>query len=234
MDRRTAAFDPNLTFFGYPANEQSGFLIRRDRNGQRVTRLVLGWTPIRSARKLPSVHGLVYRAPGHARPPKDRVVPPSAIGPKGTVMRCAACSHENREGRKFCSACGARLILACPSCGAANEPDERFCGECGVAFAAATPPPPAAPRAPAAPEHLADKIRQARPALEGERKHITVLFADVKGSMTLAKQFDPEQWFGIVEDFLQSRGRRRASFRRHREPIHRGRHDGAVWRADRA
>jgi len=46
-------------------------------------------------------------------------------------------------------------------------------------------------------------LRQARPALEGERKHITVLFADVKGSMNLAERFDPEQWFRIVEDFFQ-------------------------------
>jgi class 3 adenylate cyclase/tetratricopeptide (TPR) repeat protein len=58
-------------------------------------------------------------------------------------------------------------------------------------------------RTPRPPEHLADKIRQARPALEGERKHITVLFADVKGSMNLAERFDPEQWFQIVEDFFQ-------------------------------
>ena len=56
-------------------------------------------------------------------------------------------------------------------------------------------------RTPPPPEQLTDKIRQARPALEGERKHITVLFADVKGSMALAERFDPEQWFGIVEDF---------------------------------
>jgi len=58
------------------------------------------------------------------------------------------------------------------------------------------------PRTPLPPEHLADKIRRARPALEGERKHITVLFADVKGSMNLAERFDPEQWFRIVEDFF--------------------------------
>jgi len=59
------------------------------------------------------------------------------------------------------------------------------------------------PRTPPPPKHLADKVRLARPALEGERKHITVLFADVKGSMNLAERFDPEQWFRIVEDFFQ-------------------------------
>ena len=118
-------------------------------------------------------------------------------------MRCAACAHDNREGRKFCTACGAALTLACPSCNAPSEPGERFCGDCGAALTTALPPPqPVAPRAPVPPQHLADKIRHARPALEGARKHITVLFVDVKGSMTLAERFDPEQWFRIVEDFF--------------------------------
>ena len=128
-------------------------------------------------------------------------------------MRCAACAHENRSGRKFCAGCGQPLHLACPSCGAANEPDESFCGECGGALAeglpvAAPPTAPVAPtgpslRTPSPPAHLAHKIRQTRRALEGERKHITVLFADVKGSMTLSARFDPEQWFRIVEDFFE-------------------------------
>ncbi len=58
-------------------------------------------------------------------------------------------------------------------------------------------------RTPSTPAHLAHKIRQARQGLEGERKHITVLFADVKGSMNLSARLDPEQWFRIVEDFYE-------------------------------
>ena len=128
-------------------------------------------------------------------------------------MRCAACARENRMGRKFCAACGARLSNACPACGAANEPDEKFCGECGDALPAPEPAAFASPavgasagpprRTPPTPAHLAHKIRQARRGLEGERKHITVLFADVKGSMTLSARFDPEQWFRIVEEFFE-------------------------------
>jgi hypothetical protein len=80
-------------------------------------------------------------------------------------------------------------------------------GAAASAAAAAKSPAPdglaQGPRTPPPPKHLADKIRQARPALEGERKHITVLFADVKGSMTLAERLDPEQWFRVVEDFFQ-------------------------------
>ena len=53
------------------------------------------------------------------------------------------------------------------------------------------------------PKHLADKILESKSALEGERKHVTVLFADVKGSMELAEQLDPEQWHQILDRFFQ-------------------------------
>src|SRR5262249_29165554 len=53
------------------------------------------------------------------------------------------------------------------------------------------------------PKHLADKILQSKSALEGERKQVTVLFADVKGSMELAEQLDPEEWSRIMNRFFQ-------------------------------
>ncbi len=53
------------------------------------------------------------------------------------------------------------------------------------------------------PKHLADKILQSKSALEGERKQVTVLFADVKGSMDLQEGMDPEEWHGIMDRFLQ-------------------------------
>lgn len=121
-------------------------------------------------------------------------------------MRCPACASENRPGRKFCASCGARLSLVCSACGAANEPGEKFCGDCGAALTEAVPPPaprPVHPRMVAPPRHLAEKIHQVRAALEGERKQITILFTDIKGSMNLAEQFGPEQWFQIVEDFFK-------------------------------
>ena len=63
----------------------------------------------------------------------------------------------------------------------------------------------AAVRAPAAytPKHLAEKILTSRSALEGERKQVTVLFADVKGSMDLAEQIDPEERHRIMDRFFQ-------------------------------
>jgi class 3 adenylate cyclase len=53
------------------------------------------------------------------------------------------------------------------------------------------------------PKHLAEKILTSRSALEGERKQVTVLFADVKGSMDLAEQLDPEEWHKILDRFFQ-------------------------------
>ena len=98
-------------------------------------------------------------------------------------MKCPRCQRENREGRRFCAECGASLALACPSCGFSNEPGENFCGGCGARLGA--PAAPAAPRfsSPEAytPQHLAEKILTSKSALEGERKQVTVLFADRRG-----------------------------------------------------
>jgi class 3 adenylate cyclase len=117
-------------------------------------------------------------------------------------MRCSSCGSKNREGRKFCAGCGAALTLACAACGASNQPGERFCGECGKPLLeAAKPAPPPAPRS-YTPKHLAEKILTSRSALEGERKQVTVLFADVKGSMDLAEQVDPEEWHKIMNRFF--------------------------------
>jgi len=117
-------------------------------------------------------------------------------------MRCSKCGRENRAGRKFCAQCGGGLTLVCSSCQAENEPGEQFCGDCGqrIAEPAKAPPPPE-PRS-YTPKHLADKILTSRSALEGERKQVTVLFADVKGSMELAEQVDPEEWHKIMDRFF--------------------------------
>ena len=131
-------------------------------------------------------------------------------------MTCTACGQENREGRKFCAGCGARLTLACPQCGTPNQPGERFCGECGAPVGVSgvgarvsgdtqkrvDPLHPTPDPRSYTPKHLADKILQSKSALEGERKQVTVLFADVKGSMELAEQLDPEQWHAILDRFF--------------------------------
>src|SRR5262245_64433109 len=117
------------------------------------------------------------------------------------TLRCPSCGHSNRLDRRFCTECGSRLGPTCAACGAAVERSEKFCGSCGAPL---NEPTALAERSPAAytPKHLAEKILGSRSALEGERKQVTVLFADVKGSMELSEQVDPEEWHGIMDRFF--------------------------------
>jgi class 3 adenylate cyclase len=117
-------------------------------------------------------------------------------------MRCPGCGFENASGIKFCGECGASLKVRCSSCGFANAPAIKFCGECGRPLAPiANETTLRAPRS-YTPKHLAEKILTSRSALEGERKQVTVLFTDVKGSMGLSEQVDPEEWHRIMDRFF--------------------------------
>jgi class 3 adenylate cyclase/tetratricopeptide (TPR) repeat protein len=119
-------------------------------------------------------------------------------------MNCAHCATDNPPGAKFCRGCGARLEAICPACAHTNLPGSRFCNECGHALAPDAPAPktPARPEAGYTPKHLADKILKARSALEGERRQVTVLFADLAGFSALAEARDPEEIHGIVDRCL--------------------------------
>jgi len=110
-------------------------------------------------------------------------------------MQCPQCQTDNKAGRRFCAACGQALALPCPQCGFVNEPDDRFCGGCGCALSSPMPASITAQERPPlayTPKHLADKILNSRSALEGERKQVTVLFADTAGFVALARGLDPE------------------------------------------
>ena len=119
---------------------------------------------------------------------------------------CPRCRHENPGDAKFCLECGDRLALACGACGTELPAGAKFCKECGQAVGAVTPL--AAPRTERPPEsytpqHLAEKILTSKAALEGERKHVTVLFADLKGSMELLADRDPEEARKILDPVLE-------------------------------
>jgi class 3 adenylate cyclase/predicted ATPase len=111
-------------------------------------------------------------------------------------MQCPQCQHENPSGAMFCNSCGARLELVCPACQHVNVAGSRFCNSCGRALGdGATSAKPARFTSPESytPKHLAEKILTSKSALEGERKQVTVLFADMKGSMELLADRDPEE-----------------------------------------
>jgi class 3 adenylate cyclase/predicted ATPase len=119
-------------------------------------------------------------------------------------MICTGCGHDNPPTQKFCGECGARLASRCGACGSPNPPGQKFCGECGQTLAAASPPAASRFGTPETytPKHLADRILTSKAALEGERKHVTVLFADVKGSMELLADRDPEEARNILDPVL--------------------------------
>ena len=119
-------------------------------------------------------------------------------------MQCPACRHENPAQAKFCLECGARLVVSCSNCRAELPPSAKFCLECGervTPSGAAMVSPSASPEA-YTPKHLAERILTAKAALEGERKQVTVLFADLKGSMELLADRDPEEARKILDPVL--------------------------------
>jgi hypothetical protein len=122
-------------------------------------------------------------------------------------VTCARCQAENRDGARFCRGCGATLGAVCAGCGAEVEAGSKFCDSCGAPLAAA-PAQPAAPPRLASPEsytpkHLAEKILTSKTALEGGRKQVTVLFADLKGSMELLADRDPEEARKLLDPVLE-------------------------------
>src|SRR5262249_59669918 len=122
--------------------------------------------------------------------------------------------EQNRDDSRFCLQCGTRLASRCPSCARDLPAGARFCDGCGTALGA--PGDREAAASHALPGHLADKILRSRAAMEGERKHVTVLFADVKGSMELDAERDAEDARALLDGVLE----------RMMEAIHR--YDGAV------
>jgi class 3 adenylate cyclase/tetratricopeptide (TPR) repeat protein len=120
-------------------------------------------------------------------------------------MQCPHCLAQNRESRRFCAECGGPLAIPCSSCGFSNEPGEKYCGGCGLALTPDGRSPDSTSRPPNTytPRYLADKILTLKSALEGERKQVTVLFADLKDSTELIRGLDPEAAQRLLDPALQ-------------------------------
>jgi class 3 adenylate cyclase/tetratricopeptide (TPR) repeat protein len=114
------------------------------------------------------------------------------------LMKCGTCSAENRAGANLCNTCGAALTSKCARCGFENPPGAKFCNDCGAWMGEAAAAGEA--RAPAEPDEHAVAPRE----VGGERRHLTVLFADLVGSTELSQRFDPEDYREIVRGYHQA------------------------------
>src|SRR5713226_9083733 len=135
------------------------------------------------------------------------LLPPSAhgvvvTGATGDPMRCPSCNHDNPGDASFCEGCGAKLELICPACNASVSPGARFCKKCGTAIGstkAAASTTVSSPKS----QIIVVADGAASEAIEGERKTVTALFADIKGSMELIEDLDPEEARGLVDPALK-------------------------------
>jgi class 3 adenylate cyclase/tetratricopeptide (TPR) repeat protein len=118
-------------------------------------------------------------------------------------MRCWSCNYETPVEAKFCEQCGAPRARVCAHCGSYASPTAKFCPQCGRSLIGVAGDSRFVSPKSYTPQHLADKMFTARAALKGERKQVTVLFADIKGSMELFADRDPEAAQKIFDPVLE-------------------------------
>src|SRR5581483_8126905 len=122
-------------------------------------------------------------------------------------MSCTQCHTQNKTGRHYCASCGQRLPHACPHCTFLNDPDDRFCGGCGVSLASLPQSDLGTKALPSLPDFLdaatAHSPVERRRLTGDERKTVTALFADLKGSTALIEGLDPEEARALIDPALQ-------------------------------
>jgi hypothetical protein len=112
-------------------------------------------------------------------------------------MRCSKCGFDNPGGMKFCGQCTTPLALICPNCHFENPPGFKFCGQCTTALGSGSPNPPSSKL------YITTSETNGPAVLDGERKMVTALFGDIKGSMELMEDLDPEEARAIVDPALK-------------------------------
>jgi hypothetical protein len=117
-------------------------------------------------------------------------------------MLCPQCGAENREGAKFCKDCAASLLGSCANCGATVQPGSKFCDQCGAQVTAARVRASVVPASTPAVRVLREAVTAH--ATDGERKTVSALFADIKGSTELERDLDPEEARALVDPVLDS------------------------------
>lgn len=119
-------------------------------------------------------------------------------------MQCPSCAHDNLSDARFCNQCGTALAAICAQCQHHNPPGARFCNQCGNSLQDDSAGEKTAPpvRRSYTPRHLTEQVLTSRSALEGERKRVTVLFADLRGSTEAAESLDDEEWHRILDRYF--------------------------------
>src|SRR5713226_9116007 len=117
-------------------------------------------------------------------------------------MRCPSCNQDNPGDASFCEGCGAKLELICPACKASVSPGARFCKKCGTAIGATKAAVSTTVSSPKS-QIIVAADGAASEAIEGERKTVTALFADIKGSTELIRDLDPEEARALVDPALK-------------------------------
>jgi class 3 adenylate cyclase/ribosomal protein L40E len=117
-------------------------------------------------------------------------------------MLCAKCNQDNPSDASFCEGCGAKLESICPTCKAPVSPGARFCKKCGTSVGSAKADLSVTASSPASQIKVAANA-DASEAIEGERKTVTALFADMKGSTELEQDLDPEEARALVDPALK-------------------------------
>ena len=118
------------------------------------------------------------------------------------TAQCSVCQHPVQAGARFCEECGAPLGRSCPGCQAELSPSARFCPSCGQRLEQTVSTPPAPDPRSYTPPHLAEKILAARATVEGERRTVTVLFADAVGSTPIAEVIGEEEMYALMQGCL--------------------------------
>ena len=145
-------------------------------------------------------------------------------------MRCAKCGMDNAAGARFCNQCATPLSWACPKCAHLNAPDAKFCAECAEALTSNELKSTARTSSTSSVRIASDQT--VADVVDGERKTVTALFADIKGSTELEQDLDPEEARAIVDPALKTDVRCGAALRRLRGAIDRRRRLRTVRRAE--
>src|SRR6266849_2156730 len=129
----------------------------------------------------------------------------SIVGAGVKAMRCSACGFDNRDGVKFCIECGDRFPSRCARCGFENTPTAKFCSECGAPLQSDTSSPVSAARQTSSTTTglVEQPSVDAADVPDGERKTVTALFADIKGSTELMEDIDPEEARAVIDPALK-------------------------------